>query len=72
MRDKVALVLLVAFVLAFYKIIFSHWVSRLLFIGGVMYMRSSEIFRKKNLDTVTPIEIDYGEHGEDSHVNEHG
>jgi len=33
MTDKTAIVLLLSFMLAFYKIIFSHWVSRLLFIG---------------------------------------
>jgi len=64
MTDKTAIVLLLSFMLAFYKIIFSHWVSRLLFIGWLMYARSNEMFSKKNLDTVIPIEADYVDQGD--------
>jgi len=52
--DKSSIVLVIGFLLWFYKIIFSHWVSRIIFFGGVAYVKTSEIFGKKSLDTVIP------------------
>lgn len=67
--DKSAIIILWAFVLALYKIIFSHWVSRLLFIGGVLYIKSNEIFAKKKLDSVMP-EMEHSEHDENIHYTD--
>lgn len=36
---KTLLVLLIAFLLGVYKILFSHWVSRIMLVGGVIYMK---------------------------------
>jgi hypothetical protein len=63
--DKSLIVLVIGFSLWFYKIIFSHWISSIIFFGWVAYMKTSEIFGKRNLDTVIP----GGEenHREDNH-----
>lgn len=37
--DKSSFILLLGFVLGFYKIIFSHWISRVLAVGGVIYAK---------------------------------
>lgn len=52
MSDKTAVVLLGGSVLAFYKIIFSHWISRMLLMGSLVYTKSNDMFRRKNLDSV--------------------
>lgn len=69
MSDKTAVVLLGASVLAFYKIIFSHWISRMLLLGSLLYAKSSDMFRRKNLDSVTSTDsMSHGEiHGEEGH-----
>lgn len=69
MADKTAVVLLGAFLLAFYKIIFSHWISRMLLLGSAMYAKSNDLFSKKSLDSVIPGEgmIHDDDHGHSDH-----
>lgn len=43
-------VVLVTFALAFYKIIFSHWVTKMGLLLGAMYVKWDEIFGKKTFD----------------------
>lgn len=66
--DKSLLIILIAFVLGLYKILFSHWVSRILFLGGLMYMKWNDMFRKKPLDMIIPAET----HDEDDNMWDHG
>lgn len=67
---KYLLVLLLGFLLWIYKIIFSHWVSRIVLVGGVIYMKGNEIFGKKNLDSVIPGDMWHDEHHDDH--SDHG
>lgn len=64
LTGKTAPVVLFSFLLAFYKIIFSHWISRMLLIGGIVYAKSNGMFAKKSLDTVIPHDM--------SHDDDHG
>ncbi len=68
LNGKTAAVILFSFLLAFYKIIFSHWISRMLLIGWIVYAKSNELFAKKNLDSVIPHESHEEDHG---HGDEH-
>jgi len=69
--DKSLFIILIAFILCFYKIIFSHWMSRLFLVWGVVYLKWNEIFWKKSLDTVIHAEPASHEsdesHGESHH-----
>jgi hypothetical protein len=67
--ERQFIILLLAFSLSLYKILFSHWISRMVFIGWLLYSKSNEIFGKKNLDSVVP-ELwldDHHDDGGDSH-----
>ncbi len=64
---KTNVVIIISFLLAFYKIIFSHWISRMLLIGGLVYAKSNEMFSKKSLDSVIPHEMIH----DDSHADDH-
>lgn len=44
MSDKAYTILILGFLLGFYKILFSHWVSRIVLFGGVVYMKGNQIF----------------------------
>lgn len=68
LTTKAEVVLLLSFLLAFYKIIFSHWISRMLLVGGLVYAKSNEMFARKNLDSIVPHEMSHDEHG---HADEH-
>lgn len=52
--DKTSAILLLAFSLGFYKIIFSHWVNRIFLLFGMAFMKWNSIFWKKPLDMVIP------------------
>ncbi len=52
MSDKAYTILILGFLLGFYKILFSHWVSRIVLFGGVVYMKGNQIFWKKELDVM--------------------
>jgi hypothetical protein len=69
LAGKTAAVLLFSFLLAFYKIIFSHWISRMFLVGGLLYAKSNDLFTKKSLDSVIPHEMshDDGGHSDDHH-----
>lgn len=49
--DRSYSILLVGFLLAFYKIIFSHWVTRIIFILGALYVQWDALFGKKIFDS---------------------
>ncbi len=63
--ERQFIILLIAFSLALYKILFSHWISRMMFIGWLLYAKSNEIFGKKNLDSIVPIDLWVDEHHDD-------
>lgn len=68
--QKQFIVLLMAFSLWLYKIFFSHWVSRMMLLGGVVYMKWNEIFGKKSLDSVIPEmsqDDNHDAHGDSDH-----
>lgn len=68
--DKSLLIILIAFALGLYKILFSHWLSRILLLGSMMYMKWGDMFRKKPLDMIIPAEHhdeDDGMWNHDSH-----
>ena len=54
--NKSLLIILIAFGLGLYKILFSHWLSRILLLGSMMYMKWGDMFRKKPLDMIIPAE----------------
>lgn len=64
LTGKTAIIVLFSFLLAFYKIIFSHWISRMFLIGGIVYAKSNGMFAKKSLDSVIPHDM--------SHDDDHG
>jgi hypothetical protein len=68
LSGKTAAIILFSFLLAFYKIILSHWISRMFLIGGLVYAKSNELFSKKSLDSIIPHEMPHDEHG---HADEH-
>lgn len=57
MSDKTIVILLAASMLSFYKIIFSHWISRMLLLGSLIYAKSHDMFKRKNYDSVAPIDV---------------
>ncbi len=60
-------IVLVTFTLAFYKIIFSHWVTKMGLLLGAMYVKWDEIFGKKTFDQ-GPISLSGDDtHGHDIH-----
>ncbi len=63
--SKYVIVLLVAFLLWIYKILFSHWMSRIALVWGVIYMKGNEIFGKRNLDSIIPGDMWHDEHHEE-------
>lgn len=72
--DKAYIVLFIGFLLGSYKILFSHWVSRIVLFGGVVYMKSNQMFGKKELDIMPEsLSEDHGGHDtwHDPH-DEHG
>lgn len=48
--DKSYIILLSGFILWFYKILCSHWVSRLVLFSSVIYIKGNQIFWKKTFD----------------------
>ncbi len=48
--DRAYLIMLVGSLLAFYKILFSHWITKLSFFLGALYVKWDEIFGKKTFD----------------------
>ena len=70
--DRAYIILFMGFLLGSYKILFSHWVSRIVLFGGVVYMKSNQMFGKRELDMM-PDSLshsdDHGDHdaGHDSH-----
>ena len=68
------IILFLAFIFSFYKILFSHWVSSLMLAFWAVYIKWNEVFGKRNLDTMSHggAESDGGDH--DIHVedNNHG
>ncbi len=68
--DKSALVVLLGFLLGFYKILFSHWVNRIFITAGLMFAKSNEIFGKKSYDTTVPLASTHDEtHDDSGHEN---
>ncbi len=64
--NKSSLVLLWAFILGFYKIIFSHWVNSIFLFWGIAYMKWSSIFSKKPLDMIIPSDTSHDEGHDDN------
>ncbi len=48
--DRAYIIILIGSLLAFYKILLSHWVTKLTFLLGAIYMKWDEIFGKKTFD----------------------
>lgn len=48
--DRSYLIILVGSLLAFYKILLSHWITKLTFFLGAIYMKWDDIFGKKTFD----------------------
>jgi len=62
------IIICAGFLLAFYKILFSHWITKLTFFLGVLYVKWDEIFGKKRFDqSSTPFVgddwVSHDEHG---------
>lgn len=68
--ERQFIILLIAFSLALYKILFSHWISRMMFIGWLLYAKSNDIFGKRNLDSIVPIDL-WADEGHDDHGDPH-
>ncbi len=68
--ERQFIILLIAFSLALYKILFSHWISRMVIIGGLLYAKSNGIFGKRNLDSIVPIDL-WADEGHDDHGDPH-
>lgn len=72
--NKSYTILILAFLLGFYKILFSHWVSRIVLFGGVVYLKGNQIFWKRELDVMPDVighSDDHGWHEESSHDDHH-
>jgi hypothetical protein len=68
LSGRTVAIIFFSFLLAFYKIIFSHWISRMLVIGGMLYVKSNDMFTKKNLDSVISHDMSHDDgHGADEH-----
>lgn len=70
--DKSYFILLFWFLLGFYKILFSHWISRIVLFGGIVYAKGNQIFWKKTFDVepeLTPTSHDSEEHHDDHHAH---
>lgn len=66
------IIILLAFVFSFYKILFSHWVSSLMIAFGAVYMKWNEVFGKRNLDTISGgHDASESDGGHDIHIDEH-
>lgn len=48
--DRAYFIILAGSCLAFYKILFSHWITKLTFFLGALYVKWDEIFGKKTFD----------------------
>lgn len=48
--DKSYIIILAWFILGFYKILFSHWISRIALFGGIVYAKGNDIFGKRTFD----------------------
>ena len=69
--DKSYIILLSGFVLGFYKILFSHWISRVVLFSSVIYVKWNQIFWKKTFDNLP--EGGWESHGHDESTHEdHG
>jgi len=64
--DRAYIIILIGSLLAFYKILLSHWVTKLTFLLGAIYMKWDEIFGKKTFDQwALPFEGDDTSHHDD-------
>ena len=62
--NKSYLILIIAFILGAYKILFSHWVSHIVLFGWVVYMKGNQVFWKKALDVMPESIVHTDDHGE--------
>ncbi len=73
--DKAYIILGIWFLLCAYKILFSHWVTRIVLFWGIVYMKWNQMFGKKEMDVMPDAlthsdahdENDSGHHGHDDH-----
>jgi hypothetical protein len=65
--ERAHLILAGGFLLSLYKILFSHWITKLSLLLGVIYVKWDEIFGKKTFNqSPIPLAGDDGE-GHDDH-----
>jgi hypothetical protein len=53
--------------LAFYKILFSHWMTKFTFFLGALYVKWEEIFGKKSFDQATEHSDEHDAPSHDDH-----
>lgn len=72
-RSYSHVIIFLAFIASFYKILFSHWVSSLMLAFWAVYVKWNEVFGKRNLDTISSGHHDAAESetGHDIHIDEH-
>ncbi|MFA6079985.1 MAG: hypothetical protein WC753_00700 [Candidatus Gracilibacteria bacterium] len=66
--DRAYSILLIGFFFAFYKIIFSHWLTKLGFFLGALYSKGNEIFGKRNFDQGSLSSDSDGSQGSENHT----
>jgi hypothetical protein len=76
LTERSSIILLAWFALGFYKILFSHWISRIVLFWGIVYVKGNQIFGKKTFDAIPDGWVgdndDHGGHdSHDSHGDDH-
>jgi hypothetical protein len=64
------IILFFSFLFAFYKILLSHWISTVFISLGLMYMKWSQVFGKKDFNPMSVHDAPLGDDSESS--DEHG
>ncbi len=65
------LILFAGFLLAFYKILFSHWLTKILLVFSLVYVKANEIFGKKHFEDSVHVHDTEPSHEESSGDEHH-
>lgn len=66
--DRAYSIILIGFLFAFYKILLSHWLTKLTFLLGTLYVKWDEIFGKRNFDQWGVSPLPDATQGHDDHM----